>query len=72
MQQSTLIKEEVTGNGYSVILKVYTLTEVNTIQESIESADKNNPSFRKTADSFAKRRLFKEIPTLLQMFLHTN
>jgi len=65
MQDSALIKEEVKGNGFSIIRQVYTGDEVKAILESIRSVDKNNPSFRKTADLFAIRRLFKEIPTLL-------
>ena len=58
----TTKRNEILINGFTTVDDIYSPWEVNSIIETIEKTDQSNPAFRKTADLFAIRRFFKEIP----------
>lgn len=68
-----MIKESVTRldkNGYDVIESIYSPSEINRLGELIQSATTHKPSFRKSADLFAIRQFFREIPASLPLIFN--
>jgi len=65
MEHLTNIKQELLGNGFTVIEQVFSDEELEAIIHSIEHADTSKATFRKSADLFAIRQFLKEVPQSL-------
>ena len=65
MEHLTNIKQELLGNGFTVIEQVFSEEELEAIIHSIEHADTSKATFRKSADLFAIRQFLKEVPQSL-------
>jgi hypothetical protein len=59
-----MYQTELSKIGYTLINKIYTQDEVNTIIDLIESADDASATFRKTENLFAIRQFLKEVPSV--------
>ncbi|WP_338876820.1 phytanoyl-CoA dioxygenase family protein [Spirosoma sp. SC4-14] len=55
-------RDELLGNGFSIIDNIFSADEVHTILTTINNADSNKGTFRKTTDLFAIRQFLKEVP----------
>lgn len=51
-------------DGFTIINKVFSVTEVDAIIKAINAADTSKSTFRKTADLFAIRQFIKEVPAV--------
>lgn len=60
----SLHEKQLFNDGYTIINDVFDASEIALIIGQIEQADKSNPTFRKTADLFAIRQFFKELPAV--------
>ncbi|MEA5457777.1 hypothetical protein VB796_01930 [Arcicella sp. LKC2W] len=60
----TLANNILSQNGFTTISNIYTISEVNSLIETIENATQNSPNFRQSNDLFAIRNLLSEIPEL--------
>ncbi|WP_414524214.1 hypothetical protein, partial [Umezakia ovalisporum] len=65
-------KVELTENGYTIIDKIYSEKEIEKILLVIDQAEKNKETFRKSADLFAIRQFFKEIPEAERLVFNDN
>lgn len=54
-------RQELLGNGFTVINKVFSADEIDAIKKLINDTELTNPLFRRTADLFAIRQVLKEI-----------
>jgi ectoine hydroxylase-related dioxygenase (phytanoyl-CoA dioxygenase family) len=63
-------RKAVDETGFTVIENIFTLDEVDQILMCIARADASQVNFRKSADIFAIRQFFKEIP-LTEKFIFT-
>ncbi|RCH56169.1 phytanoyl-CoA dioxygenase [Mucilaginibacter hurinus] len=57
-----LYNGEVVKNGFAIINNIYSAAEVSAITNILSSVQATNGNYRKTADLFAIRRFFKEVP----------
>lgn len=57
------IKETISKEGFAIIENVFTQEEIDHLLLTISHADTSKPTFRKTAELFAIRQFFKEIPS---------
>jgi ectoine hydroxylase-related dioxygenase (phytanoyl-CoA dioxygenase family) len=62
-------KRDIAEKGFSIIPDVFSVEELTTIQNLLNNTDTSSPSFRKTADLFAIRRFFKEVPAAENILL---
>lgn len=62
-------KNDIVEKGFSIIEGILTVDELNAIQTLLDNTDSSHPSFRKTADLFAIRRFFKEVPAAENILL---
>lgn len=58
------IQNQISTLGFTVISNVFNTTEIENIIEKIPIANTTNPAFKTSADLFAIRNFFKEIPAL--------
>lgn len=65
-------KIELTENGFTTIENIYSEKEVEQILFTIDQADKNKDTFRKSADLFAIRQFLKEIPEATNLVFNDN
>lgn len=63
-------KIELEEKGYAVIDHLYTDDEINQIITCLETTEQKGSSFMKTADLFAIRQLFKNIPNLYRFIFN--
>ena len=56
-------KIEIAENGFTTVDNIYSDQEIEQILLTIDQADNNKETFRKSADLFAIRQFLKEIPT---------
>jgi Phytanoyl-CoA dioxygenase (PhyH) len=59
-------------NGFTTLPDIYTISEVNSLIETIENATQNSPNFRQSNDLFAIRNLLSEIPELQNVLWNDN
>lgn len=64
------MKNEIAGNGFSIIPEVYTPAEIDSILGIISKSESNSPTFRKTKDLFAIRQFLKEVPEAASIILN--
>jgi len=57
------LKIEIAENGFTTVDNIYSDQEIEQILLTIDQADNNKETFRKSADLFAIRQFLKEIPT---------
>lgn len=67
MRDLAKYKNELIGNGFTVIEDVFTKTEIAALINIIERAETSGSTFRKNADLFAIRQFLKEIPKALPL-----
>ncbi len=60
------ITKSITNNGFATIDAVFTDVQIESLLQVLSTVDTNKPTFRKTADLFAIRQFFKEIPDAVQ------
>src|SRR6218665_3209883 len=60
-------KQELLENGFSVVNDIYSFIEIQHILNAIGSVDTSKETFRKTADLFAIRQFFKEVPNVFNL-----
>lgn len=65
-------KDELELNGFTVIRDIFTDNEIEAIAQTINNADSNTETFRKSADLFAIRQFLKEIPKAKTHVLNTK
>lgn len=65
-------KSAIEEKGFTIINNVLTAEEIAAISTQIEEAIGGSENFRKTADLFAIRQLFKELPQLKTALLDTK
>ena len=65
-------KIEIAENGFTTIDNIYSDQEIEQILLAINQADNNKETFRKSADLFAIRQFFKEIPTTSGLVFNDN
>lgn len=68
----TLANNTLSQNGFTTISNIYTISEVNSLIETIENATQNSPNFRQSNDLFAIRNLLSEIPELQNILWNDN
>lgn len=66
----TTNQSELANSGYTIIENVFTDEEVEALINTINSADKSNPLFRKTNDLFAIRQFLKEVPGVKELIVN--
>ncbi|PZR26750.1 MAG: phytanoyl-CoA dioxygenase [Citrobacter freundii] len=54
-------KEKLEEDGFVIVDKIFSSDEVRVLKELLQAVDGSNPSFRKTEDLFAIRRLLIEV-----------
>lgn len=57
------IRETISNEGFAIVENVFTEDEIDDLLLTISQADTSKPTFRKTAELFAIRQFFKEIPS---------
>lgn len=57
-------------DGFTMLPLVFTTDEVKAIERCIANADNSGVNFRKTADLFAIRRFFSEVPDVLPLVVN--
>ncbi|MEO6148835.1 MAG: phytanoyl-CoA dioxygenase family protein [Mucilaginibacter sp.] len=67
MHTTGLHREKLNDDGFTIIDGVYSAEEIQAIVSSISEVQANNLNFRKTADLFAIRQFFKELPQLFPL-----
>lgn len=65
-------QQQISEKGFTVLDNIYTDNEVGNIIDIIASADKSNPTFRKSADLFAIRQFLKEVPATKSIIFNTR
>lgn len=65
-------KTELKEKGFTTINELYSDVEIEEMIAAIARADQAKDTFRKSADLFAIRQLFKEIPELLPVVVNTQ
>lgn len=65
-------KIELAENGFTTVGCVYSDQEIEQILRTIDQADKTKETFRKSADLFAIRQFFKEIPDAVNLVINDN
>lgn len=60
------VKENILNDGFAIIEDVFTAMEIDHLIELIEKTNSDKPTFRKSADLFAIRQFFKEIPDSIE------
>lgn len=63
---------EFTENGFVTVDNIYSDQEIEQILWTIDQADKTKETFRKSADLFAIRQFFKEIPETTNLVFNDN
>lgn len=64
--------QQLTQNGFTTILDIYKISEVNSLIQTVENATQNSPNFRQSNDLFAIRNLLSEIPELQNILWNDN
>ena len=66
---STSVKtiDQLTENGFTILENIYTLEEIEAIQQTIDQTDSSNAVFRKTENLFAIRQFFKAVPNAIEL-----
>ena len=59
-------------NGFVIIDRIYSNTEISKLISLINSADSSSLTFRKSADVFAIRQFLKEIPQTIPLIFNDN
>jgi ectoine hydroxylase-related dioxygenase (phytanoyl-CoA dioxygenase family) len=72
MKMLYVAKRDVASKGFAVIDSVYSVNEIESIEQAILNANDNSPTFRKTKDLFAVRQFFKEIPSVAEIVFNEN
>lgn len=67
MQNISDYKKDIADNGFTVIGDVFSADEVHAIVAELNKVKASNNNFRQTADLFAIRRFFKEVPGILPL-----
>jgi ectoine hydroxylase-related dioxygenase (phytanoyl-CoA dioxygenase family) len=65
-------KIQIESEGYAVVEKIFSTTEVSHLIQIIENATQNSPNFRQSNDLFAVRTLLSEIPELQETLWNEN
>lgn len=65
-------QNELTDNGFTIIDHIFYEKEIEEIILTIEQADDDKETFRKSADLFAIRQFFKEIPETINLVFNDN
>lgn len=65
-------KIEIIENGFTTVEKIYSDEEIELILLTIDQADNNNETFRKSIDLFAIRQFLKEIPDTINLVFNDN
>jgi ectoine hydroxylase-related dioxygenase (phytanoyl-CoA dioxygenase family) len=69
MQDFQPYREQIFKDGYTILHKVFSNEEINSILSIIQEVDTSKPTFRKSSDLFAIRQFLKEVPeTIAQIF----
>lgn len=63
---------EISINGFCILDKIYSDTEIQQILDEIEQADSTKETFRKSAGIFAIRQFLKEIPGTVPFIFNEN
>ncbi|MCC8407345.1 phytanoyl-CoA dioxygenase family protein [Mucilaginibacter sp. UR6-1] len=63
-------KHNLRQDGFTMLPLVFTAGEIKSIEQCIASADNSGVNFRKTADLFAIRRFFNEVPDALPLIMN--
>ncbi|MDX1909383.1 MAG: phytanoyl-CoA dioxygenase family protein [Bacteroidia bacterium] len=72
MNDAAYHQQALSENGFSVIHDLYTTDEINHILAAIHHADTAKDTFRKSADLFAIRQFFKELPETVELVFNDN
>ena len=67
MRTSAKAIDQLTENGFTILENIYTLEEIEAIQQTIDQTDSSNAVFRKTENLFAIRQFFKAIPNAIEL-----
>ena len=67
MNDYTSHREKVDKDGFTIIDRIYSSKEINSIVEIIDGVDQFNTNFRKTDDLFAIRRFLKYVPEVKEI-----
>jgi ectoine hydroxylase-related dioxygenase (phytanoyl-CoA dioxygenase family) len=67
MYDSTIHKNNILVNGFTIVEDIYRNDEVEALLREINNANTDQPTFRKTEDLFAIRQFLKEIPTIVSI-----
>ncbi len=59
-------KQKLEKEGFAIINNVFTRSEIEAIVSTVSTSDTSKPTFRKTADIFAIRQFFKEVPAAFE------
>ncbi|MEO5645829.1 MAG: phytanoyl-CoA dioxygenase family protein [Bacteroidia bacterium] len=65
-------KIEIAENGFTTLDDIYSDQEIEQILLTIDQADNNKETFRKSADIFAIRQFLKEIPATIDLVFNDN
>lgn len=65
-------KNDLTANGFTTVDMIYSDAEIDRLIQTIEQADSNKTTFRKSADLFAIRQFLKEIPDIERLVFNAN
>ncbi len=67
MTDNEIHKFEISENGFTTVENIYSDQEIEKILLTIDQADKNKETFRKSTDLFAIRQFLKEIPETVSL-----
>jgi ectoine hydroxylase-related dioxygenase (phytanoyl-CoA dioxygenase family) len=70
--KKSLTNNTLSQNGVTTISDIYTISEVNSLIETVKNATQNSPNFRQSNDLFAIRNLLLEIPELQNILWNDN
>lgn len=70
MNETQLLKEKILIEGFAVIDTIFSDKEVENLIQVISKVDSSKKTFRKTADLFAIRQFFKEIPEAIAIIFN--
>jgi ectoine hydroxylase-related dioxygenase (phytanoyl-CoA dioxygenase family) len=65
-------KIDLTENGFTTVDSIYSNKEIEQILLTVDQADKDKETFRKSADLFAIRQFLKEIPEIKNLVFNEN
>lgn len=72
MTSNEAYKSALHKNGFTTIDNIYSTQEVNQILFAIDNATKDKDTFRKSAELYAIRQFFKEVPDAISLVFNDN